>query len=163
MSDVVVSFGRDDRGRAAKLVALLEANGYECWWRGALPDGPISEGDVRKAVQQGRVCLVLWSGSASQSDWVAKEISWAPYGSLRVALLSSTVQEPPPGDDAKPVQMYGWDGNDPKHDGVVRLLQAVAGWQKQLSPQGDGDHSSAILIGMVLVGIVLGGLVLMGA
>lgn len=162
MSDVVVSFGRDDRAKAARVVQLLQRAGYACWWRGQLPDGPVRENLVHAKVSESKLLLVLWSESATDSGWVEKECRWAA-GRVKVALLGSAVTAAPPAKDQDVVEVIGWDGRDARHDGVAELLEAVNGWLGGEPLAADEeDEVGAGGLGCVLVLLGLFGITAIG-
>ena len=70
MSDVFVSYAREDRDRVEPLVRLLESFGLTVWWDRELNAGDSFETAIDKAILASRCVVVVWSEHSIDSQWV---------------------------------------------------------------------------------------------
>src|SRR5215204_1747466 len=96
IATLFVSYARDDRVRAQRLIAVLEKQGYELWWDAKLEGGAAFADSISSALKSADVVLVLWSASSVISDWVRDE---ATIGRDRKRLvpIGLDASEPPLG------------------------------------------------------------------
>ena len=64
MSDIFVSYAREDRERVEPLVELLETNGLSVWWDHEIIPGSTFENVIDDAILNTR--LVVWCGRKIQ-------------------------------------------------------------------------------------------------
>lgn len=77
MSDVLISYSREDRATAAVLAAYLELHGFECWWDRDLLSGDDFEQEIGRQLATARAVVVIWSNASVKSGWVRDEASAA--------------------------------------------------------------------------------------
>lgn len=77
MSDIFVSYKKDDRAIAERLVAALRAAGKEVWWDDALTPHEAWDAMIERQIAAARTVIVLWSPRSIQSDWVRSEAHYA--------------------------------------------------------------------------------------
>jgi len=76
--DAFISYAKPDRAAARQLVALLEEHGVRCWLApDSNPAGEDFGSAIIRAIEACRVVLLVLSGQANQSRWVAREIERA--------------------------------------------------------------------------------------
>jgi hypothetical protein len=74
-SRVFISHSSEDSGYVAHLAALLARQGYEPWVDTAkLRFGALLRNELRAAIQNSRVLLLIWSAPARRSRWVLSEM-----------------------------------------------------------------------------------------
>jgi hypothetical protein len=73
MSDVFLSYARDDAPFAEKLAKLLEASKLDVWWDRRLLAGDDFNAEIEKALTDARCVVVLWSPLSVDSKWVRGE------------------------------------------------------------------------------------------
>lgn len=92
MSDIFISYAREDRACAEALAAALAARGCSVWWDSQLRAGEVFD-DVIEAELQGVDCvIVLWSRHSVRSPWVRAE---AGVGLERAVLFPIRLDESP--------------------------------------------------------------------
>ena len=77
MADVFVSYKKDDRAVAERLVKALNASGRQVWWDDALSPNEAWDAMIEKEIAAARAVIVLWSPRSVQSDWVRSEAHYA--------------------------------------------------------------------------------------
>lgn len=73
MTDVFISYSREDRPRIEKLAAALEAEGFDVWWDKNLSAGAHFSKETEARLNEAKVVLVAWSNASVYSMWVADE------------------------------------------------------------------------------------------
>ena len=73
MSQVFVSYARQDEPQAKRVAEALRSLGYSVWRDDELPaHRPYSE-VIEERLKSAKAVLVLWSAAASGSQWVRAE------------------------------------------------------------------------------------------
>ena len=73
MSDVFISYAREDRAQAADLAELLEGSGYSVWWDANLAGGTQFRSVIDENLAKARKVIVLWSENSVRSSFVVDE------------------------------------------------------------------------------------------
>jgi len=61
MTDVFISYASEDRERAARLAAALEARGWSIWWDRKIITGQAYDQTIEHALASASCVVVLWS------------------------------------------------------------------------------------------------------
>ena len=136
MPDVFLSYKREDRAAASRLLEGLRAAGLDLWWDADIPPDAPWEATIEGALADARVVLVCWSKAAVASDNVRSEARWArEQGKLFQAFLEPCT---PPlfFGERQGVDLSGWSGDvaDPRFGRLVTAIQKrLKG--AELSPQ----------------------------
>jgi hypothetical protein len=77
MSDIFISYSKDDRARVMQLVQYLEAQGLTIWWDQHLDIGTTFRATINQQLQRARLVLVVWSNSSISSRFVHDEADLA--------------------------------------------------------------------------------------
>ena len=70
---IFLSYAREERDWALKIIALLEGAGLKVWWDGLLEGGENFLPTTEAALESADCVLVLWSRNATESHWVRDE------------------------------------------------------------------------------------------
>ena len=73
MADIFISYAKADRPLALKLVAMLEAEGWEVWWDTSLSIGDDFRNEIMTQLGRARAVIVIWTDASIKSDWVRSE------------------------------------------------------------------------------------------
>src|SRR5215475_12342935 len=73
MADIFVSYAKTDRSLASKLVAMLEAEGWEVWWDTSLGAADLYRDEIMKQLVAARAVITIWTPNSIRSDWVRAE------------------------------------------------------------------------------------------
>lgn len=125
MSDVFISYSRDDQEAVRRLAEAVKAQGYEVWWDDQLPPH-LSYGDVvAQKVGGAKAAIVVWSANAAASKWVRAE---AEMARLQRKLVQTTIDgaEPPmPFNQLHYVSLADWNG-EPDHPAWTKVKESLA-------------------------------------
>jgi TIR domain len=77
MSDIFISYKREEQATARKLADALEKEGFSVWWDPKLRAGDDFDKVIEAVLNESRCVIVLWSELSVQSDYVRAEASEA--------------------------------------------------------------------------------------
>lgn len=125
LTDVFVSYSRQDRDRIAPLVRALEARGLEVWWDSRIAGGTEYTREIEAQLEAAGAVLVVWSRHSIESLWVADE---AGAGLERGKLVPISIDPVPPRIGFRQLQTleFGAWNQDPSDTCVTSLLEALA-------------------------------------
>src|SRR5687767_3696959 len=126
MSDVFISYAKEDRAKAAELAAAMESQGWTVWWDRQIPPGRTFDEVIEEALTTARCVIVLWSELSVASRWVRAEASTADERGILVPVLIETVSPPLEFRRIQASDLINWqgDGDDPE---LQTLLTTVRG------------------------------------
>jgi hypothetical protein len=70
MTDIFLSYAREDLERARSLAAALEAEGWSVFWDRRIPPGREWDDFIKEKINESCVVVVLWSPHSVTSKWV---------------------------------------------------------------------------------------------
>ncbi len=125
MSDVFISYAKEDQAGAKVLVDVLTEQGWSVWWDHDIPPGKTWDEAIGKEIKAASCVIVLWSKASVASKWVFNE---AMKGKERKILLPVLIEEgveiPPEFGLIQATDFTGWDGQSPP-SGLDPLLKQV--------------------------------------
>jgi formylglycine-generating enzyme required for sulfatase activity len=65
MADIFVSYKKEDRSKAERVVAVLRADGYSVWWDDNLTPRNSWDAEIEHQISAAKVVFVLWSAKAA--------------------------------------------------------------------------------------------------
>jgi hypothetical protein len=77
MSDIFISYKREEQPEARKLANALEREGWTVWWDPKLRAGDDFDKIIETVLNESRCVIVLWSELSVQSDYVRAEAAEA--------------------------------------------------------------------------------------
>ena len=77
MTDLFISYAREDRDQAGRLAELLKQEGYDVWWDWNLVGGADFRESIQSALSAANKVIVLWSEHSTKSAFVIDEASAA--------------------------------------------------------------------------------------
>lgn len=125
MSEVFLSYARDDEPTARRVAKALEAAGHKIWWDSDLPAHRAYSEEIERRLGQAKAVVVLWSKSAAQSQWVRAE---ADFARSRRKLVQAQLDDglpPMPFNQIQSASLKGWRGSV-RHPGWEKLTASVA-------------------------------------
>lgn len=125
MSDVFISYSREDRPHAAAIDQVLEAQGLSVWWDRELPLGQAFSQVISDELDRARVVIVLWSPASVASNWVKDEAQAALDRRTLMPVLIETVKIPYGFGQYEAADLTDWD-ETASHPAMVRLLGEIA-------------------------------------
>src|ERR1700733_9064369 len=111
MSDIFISYAREDRRRAGALVKALEAQGWSVWWDWVTPTGKQFRRVIEEEINKARCVVVLWSATSIESDWVIEEASEGKESGILLPVLIEKVRQPMGFRSMHAADLVGWEGD----------------------------------------------------
>jgi hypothetical protein len=129
MSEIFLSYKREDEPKAGRLVAALEAEGLQVWWDRGLPGGEEWRANIERALNQAKCVIVLWTqASVGQEEgrFVRDEASRAYGRHILVPVLIERVSPPLGFGEVQAIDLVHWRGsrNDPFFKDLVAAVRA---------------------------------------
>ena len=95
MSDIFISYAKDDRAKAKKLATALETIGWSVFWDRTIPIGKTWDSVIESELSAARAMVVLWSDKSVSSEWVRAEAGEAAdRGILLPAQIQKNIEIP---------------------------------------------------------------------
>ncbi|HTU12563.1 MAG TPA: TIR domain-containing protein [Allosphingosinicella sp.] len=129
MSDVFISYSRDNQEVVRRLAEAVKALGYDVWWDDQLPPH-LAYGDViSQKVGGAKAAIVVWSANAAASEWVRAEADMARNQKKLIQTTIDAAEPPLPFNQLHYVSLADWTG-EADHPGWAKVresLTALAG------------------------------------
>jgi hypothetical protein len=93
MTDIFISYKREDHARVEALAQDLKAEGFEVWWDTDLAIGTNYSKSISQELETAKAVVVVWTKSSVSSDWVQEE---AARGKQRKVLVPVRLDEVEP-------------------------------------------------------------------
>jgi TIR domain len=77
MSDIFISYKREEQPVARKLADALEKEGWSVWWDPKLRAGEHFDDVIEKALNEAKCVIVMWSNRSVKSRYVRDEATYA--------------------------------------------------------------------------------------
>ena len=129
MSDVFISYSRDNQEAVRRLAEAVKALGYDVWWDDQLPPH-LAYGDViSQKVGGAKAAIVVWSANAAASEWVRAEADMARNQKKLIQTTLDGAEPPMPFNQLHYVSLADWQGeaDHPAWAKVRESLTALAG------------------------------------
>jgi hypothetical protein len=125
MSDIFISYSREDRETAQALALVLEQRGWSVWWDRNIPPGKSFDLVIEEALDEASCVIVLWSESSVTSDWVKTEADEGLRRGILVPALIANVKIPLAFRRIQAADLIDW-GGEATSPGIVELLGSIA-------------------------------------
>ena len=127
MADVFLSYAREDRDTASRLVTALQANGWSVWWDARITAGQEFPPAIREALEAAHCVVVLWSASSIRSSYVEAEAIRARDRGVLLPASLDDVRVPVPFNTLQTVSLARWTGGheDDSFRPLARAAQAL--------------------------------------
>lgn len=126
MTDVFISYAREDTGQAERIARGLEAMGLTVFWDNEIPPGQTWADYIETKLNQCAAAIVLWSANSTKSQWVREE---ARMGRAKLIPARLDTSEAPFGfGDVQAADLSQWNGdlNDPQWTRFANAVSAKA-------------------------------------
>jgi hypothetical protein len=118
--DVFISYSRANQDKVRILAKRVTALGYNIWWDDALPPHKSYSEVITEKIGEAKAAIVVWSESASKSEWVRAEADVARnQKKLIQTSFEDDILPPMPFNQIQVASLADWDGESDHH-----------GWQK---------------------------------
>lgn len=125
MTDVFLSYAKEDRERAHNLAAALQAAGWSVWWDRNIQVGQAFDRIIEDALDSAKCVVVLWSKRSVSSEWVKNEAASAAERGILVPALIDDVKTPLEFRRRQTANLIGWE-QEAAHPGFEALCDGIA-------------------------------------
>ena len=125
MSDIFISYAREDQPRAEMLAQFLGGRGWSIFWDRTIPIGKTWRETIGSELDDARCVIVLWSKISIKSGWVQDEADEAKRRGVLVPILIENVQPPMGFRSIQAAHLENWDGTQ-STQALGRLVADIA-------------------------------------
>lgn len=136
MSDIFISYARDDRERIVALAGALERAGFSVWWDRHIAGGAAFSEEIVRELKAADAVIVAWSGAAIKSRWVMDEAATAADAGKLIPIALDSAETPMGFKQLQVIDFGDWDGADeaPAIEAVVNAVKRRQDPQHQYVP-----------------------------
>jgi len=164
VNDAFVSYAREDREVAEKLVLSLQQSGLTVWWDGLLLGGDDFGKTIDAELRRSKCVVVIWSKNSVKSDWVPNEVRRGRNHNARVVPVRvDDCEEPLEFSGRHIIDLQGLL-DDAEHPGLTEVGNSVRGVITPLLPRASRpwwvlrswpEFLGAAVLGAILYRIVV--------
>jgi len=144
MSDIFISYAREDRARAERLAHAFEELGWSTFWDNRIAPGSEWEVHIAEKLEEARCIVVLWSAASVNSHWVRDEAGEGRDRKILIPVLIESSVRPPMGfRQIQTADLSEWSGNEPPPPVWQDLISEV---EKRLGAPSAPDKALPTLI-----------------
>ena len=127
MSDVFISYAREDRDQAEQLARVFDRQGWSVWWDKVIPPGRKYADVIGEELASAKALIVLWSRNSIASDWVKDEAQEGANRRVLVPALIEAVSPPVGFRQVQTADLSAWDGSSAtaELESLVRSVGAL--------------------------------------
>jgi hypothetical protein len=111
VSDIFISYKREEQPVARKLANALESEGWTVWWDPKLRAGEHFDDVIEKALNEAKCVIVMWSNLAVNSEYIKAEATEALEQRKLVPVKIENVNLPFRFKRVHTLSLLGWDGS----------------------------------------------------
>jgi hypothetical protein len=126
MTDVFISYAREDRARAEQVAQALNNAGLEAFWDSEIPPGQTWADYIENKLGTCKALVVLWSEHSTKSQWVREEARMAKESKKLIPAMLDATPAPFGFGEVQGADLSTWNGQA-DHPEWRRFLSAVAG------------------------------------
>jgi hypothetical protein len=168
MSDVFISYKREDEARVAMLLDALKRAGLNVWWDREIPGGDKWRQRILNQLESAKCVIIVWSEASTgpAADFVIDE---ATRAKRRGTLLPVRIEDvaPPLGfGEQQALDLIAWKGDaaDPRFQDVVAAAKALIEGSPIPTPRGPRRRKAvAWTAGIVFLAAAAGFVVILTA
>jgi hypothetical protein len=137
MSDIFISYKREERDQARQLAEALGARGYSVWWDAEILPGEQYRAVTLEILENCAAALVIWSPRSTGSNWVLDEAQRALDRGVLVPVHLEPIRAYPLGfGQVHAHNLVGWSGSvdDAKFQPVLAAVERLVGHGGQRRP-----------------------------
>lgn len=111
MTDIFLSYNREDQARAKLFAEAFEAQGFKVWWDVGLRTGEAYDQVTEKALKTAKAVVVLWSKKSVESRWVRAEATLADRNKTLVPCMLEPCERPIMFELTQTAELSHWQGD----------------------------------------------------
>ena len=111
MSEIFISYKREEQTTARKLASALENEGWTVWWDPKLRAGENFDDAIEKALNEAKCVIVMWSSLSVNSEYIKAEATEALEQKKLVPVKIENVSLPFRFKRVETASLLDWDGS----------------------------------------------------
>ena len=129
MTEVFISYKRDDEARVLPIVEGLRRAGLKVWWDRDIEGGAAWRPTISDRLENARCVIVVWSKKSvgPEGQFVQEEAGRAKARGVLVPVRIDRIREPLGFGEIQSLELMGWRGNhrNPRFRDLVVAVKAV--------------------------------------
>ncbi len=125
MTDVFISYAREDYTTASRLAEAFEHRGWSVWWDHKILTGQAFDRAIELQLESAKSVVVLWSRHSIESEWVKNEAAAAMERGVLAPASIESVKLPLEFRRKQTADLSGWNG-EVSHEGFQSLCEGIA-------------------------------------
>jgi len=152
MSDIFLSYAREDLERARQLAEALARKGWDVFWDRTIPTGSNWRSFISKKLEEANCVVVVWSKASVGSNYVIEEAESGLERNALFPVLLETVRLPLGFRQVHAEDISVWDGSEnfPAFQKLLRDLETFLARARSITPDKSGQPYRATLTALVL-------------
>lgn len=136
MSDIFISYSREERSAARHFAECFAAEGFTVWWDAVLRSGETFDEVIENELRAAKAVVVLWSPRSVKSRWVRAEATLADRGNKLVPVIIETCNLPIIFELTHAADLADWTGDtsDIRWQTLVSDLSRLIGPRHEEAP-----------------------------
>jgi TolB-like protein len=110
VTDIFLSYNREDQARAKLFAEAFEVQGFKVWWDVGLRTGEAYDEVTETALRTAKAVVVLWSKKSVQSRWVRAEATLADRNKTLVPCMIEPCERPIMFELTQTAELAHWQG-----------------------------------------------------
>ena len=110
MSDIFLSYAREDQAIVKSVAECLANGGYDIFWDRSILHGHHFAEVIERNLENAQCVIVFWSKYSTRSRWVKAEAGWGDERKALVEVQLDTTKPPLPFGRTQIVPMHRWSG-----------------------------------------------------
>ena len=143
MSNIFISYAREDRSKAEQIAKAFEQLGWSVWWDRTIPAGKDFDTVIEEQLSKAKCIVVLWSTNSVTSRWVKAEAGEGADRDILIPVLIENVQVPLAFRQIQAADLVSWTPNV-KSDLFDRLIADISAVLGLPLSQGDQDNNRLV-------------------
>lgn len=129
MSEIFISYKREEREKARAVAEAFAVRGYSVWWDVDLLPGDQFGDEIQAVIEHAKAAVVLWSKSAVGSNFVRDEARRAAGREILVPVRLDNCEPPLPFGTLHTLDLSSWDGSSdsPLLDPLMSAIENKVG------------------------------------
>lgn len=125
MSEIFISYKREERHKAQAIAETLVTRGYNLWWDIELLPGDRFADEIAAVIEHAKAAIVLWSEIAVKSNFVRAEAAKASDRDILIPVRLDNCELPLPFGTIHTLDLRNWDGSsgDPLLDPLISAVE----------------------------------------
>jgi len=146
MTDIFISYAREDEARIRELVHALEEKRWSIFWDRRIPTGKSWQSYIAQALSDARCVIVAWSHHSITSEWVIEEANDAKERGVLVPVLLEPVRPPLGFRGIQAADLTEWKRgcSSPYFDQLIQDIAGVVGDKPHRPSETNGSQTTPV-------------------